>query len=243
MRIATWNVERLKHKSAADQILECCKNIMADIFVLTETDSRIKLPYSYCFKTPPAKEICSDLYRYTENRVSIYTEYDCIREYETYDKYTARCVELETERGSLIVYGTIMGIFGNREASYVMDLQKQTEDIRRLSGLGNLCVTGDYNCSFADDYYYTKKGRQMLLQCFKDCRMTVLTAARLECVDHIAVSDVFAAGSEVKIEEWNTNKALSDHKGIVADIGETGVNGSNSRKTDGMIVRNNKKTD
>ena len=215
MRIATWNVERLKHKSELDRIIEFCRRTMADILVLTETDSRIELPYPYCFQTSPAKEIVPDLYRGTENRVSVYTRYDCIKEHETYDKYTARCVELETEQGNLIVYGTIMGVFGNREGSYARDLQKQIEDIRRLSGRGNLCVIGDYNCSLADNYYYTKSGREALLQCFQENRMTVLTADRAECIDHIAVSTAFLSDTEVTVEEWNMDKALSDHKGIV----------------------------
>ena len=215
MRIATWNVERLKHKNELERITECCIRESADILVLTETDSRIELPYPSCFQTFPAKEICPDLYRDTENRVSIYTRYDCIREHDTYDKYTARCAELETEQGNLIVYGTIMGVFGNREASYARDLQKQIEDIGRLSGLGNLCVVGDYNCSFSDNYYYTKSGREALLQCFQENNMTVLTADRAECIDHIAVSTTFLSEAEVTVKEWNTDKTLSDHKGIV----------------------------
>lgn len=208
-------MERLKHKNKLDQIIECCRRTMADILVLTETDSRIELPYPYCFQTFPVKEISPDLYRGTENRVSIYTRYDRIREHETYDKYTARCVELKTEQGNLIVYGTVMGVFGNREASYAGDLKKQIEDIGRLSGSGNLCVIGDYNCSFSDNYYYTKSGREALLQCFRENNMTVLTADRAECVDHIAVSAAFLPDSEAAVREWNMDKALSDHKGIV----------------------------
>ncbi len=111
-----------------------------------------------------------------------------------------------------------MGIFGNREVSYISDLQKQVEDIRRLSELGNLCVIGDYNCSFSDNYYYAKSGRDMLLQCFCQNDMTVLTAENTECIDHIATSSVFLSGFHIAIGEWNTDKELSDHKGIVVDI-------------------------
>lgn len=218
MRIATWNVERLKHKNELDRILECCRETQADILVLTETDSRISLPYQYCLKTPPAKEVCPELYRYTENRVSLYTKYKCSGIYATYDKYTALCAELETELGNLIVYGTIMGVFGNREISYGQDLQKQIEDIRRLSELGRICVIGDYNCSFSDDYYYTKKGRELLRRCLKENKISVLTAERSECIDHIAVSEDFVANTDVTVEEWNYDKTLSDHKGIVVSM-------------------------
>lgn len=218
MKIATWNVERLRHKGELDRIQDCCKETEADILVLTETDTQIKLPYMHCFQTPPIKENNPELYRETENRVSIYTSYRCIREYKTYDKYTALCVELLTEHGSLIVYGTVMGIFGNRDVSYGHDLMKQVEDVKRLSSMGNLCVIGDFNCSFNDNYYFTKKGRELLNQCFSDANVSVLTKDRKECIDHIAISDGFAAGAKISIDEWNYDKALSDHKGIVLEM-------------------------
>jgi endonuclease/exonuclease/phosphatase family metal-dependent hydrolase len=218
MKIATWNVERLKHKSDLDKILECCETANADIFVLTETDSRIRLPYPHCHCTLPASEKMSELYMDTENRVSIYTKYRFVRQHETYDKYTAVCIELETERGNLFVYGTIMGIFGNRDASYMVDLEKQMEDVMRLSEKGNMCIIGDFNCSFADNYYFTQKGRNAMLQTFSRCGISILTGKREECIDHIAVSNAFVNQARTEVTEWNYDKALSDHKGIVVDI-------------------------
>ena len=41
MKIATWNVERLRHKKQLDQIQGLCDGIHADILVLTETDKPI----------------------------------------------------------------------------------------------------------------------------------------------------------------------------------------------------------
>ena len=41
LRIATWNIERLKHKKSLEQILLACEQIQADILVLTETDHRV----------------------------------------------------------------------------------------------------------------------------------------------------------------------------------------------------------
>ena len=40
MKIATWNVERLKHKRSLNEIISVCEQIQADILVLTETDER-----------------------------------------------------------------------------------------------------------------------------------------------------------------------------------------------------------
>lgn len=218
MRIATWNVERLKHKSELPSILNYCMRTKADILVLTETDRQIQPNYKFCFDTLSANNVIPELYRDTENRVSIYTNYELIKRYETYDRYTAVCVELKTERGNLIIYGTIMGIFGNREKSYALDLKRQMEDMQRLSALGSICVVGDYNCSFEDDYYYTKNGRDIIVDGFRDMEVTVLTGKQLECIDHIAVSENYLVGSKVQVSEWNLDKSLSDHKGIMAEV-------------------------
>lgn len=221
MRIATWNVERLKHKNKLEEILAECRRISADILVLTETDSRIKLDYSNDFSTKSLNgETVPVSYAETEIRVSIYTNYRCICQHPTYDDKTALCVELETENGHLVVYGTIIGISGNRRKDYAEDLGRQLEDIERLVRSGhNVCVIGDYNCSFGDNFYYTKQSRESMLQCFGANHISILTAERPECIDHIAVSDSFMKGMTIKsIEEWNLDTSLSDHKGIAVDI-------------------------
>ena len=217
MRIATWNVERLEHKAQLDQMLTLCRNAGADILVLTETDSRIRPDYKYVFQTPALKGVTEPaVYKDTENRVSIYTNYECTGQYRTYDENTAICIGLNTERGNLLVYGTIIGISGNRRKSYREDLDRQLEDIRRLSQEGhNICVIGDYNCTFCDNYYYTNYGRESTLKCFSENHISILTADRPECIDHIAITDSFVGGLNVTIDEWNEYKKLSDHKGIV----------------------------
>ena len=57
-----------------------------------------------------------------------------------YDARTALCVELETERGSLLVYGTIIGIFGNRHPNFKQDLVEQVKDFKRLAGFGKTAM-------------------------------------------------------------------------------------------------------
>ena len=219
MKIATWNVERLKHYKELDKICRICNQIQADILVLTETDSRIKLDYDYCYQTPLLVKSQPDYYAPTENRVSIYTNYKCRSQYPTFDEDTAICVELETERGCLLIYGTIIGIFGNREKSFRQDLEKQTEDIRKLTENGaDICVIGDYNLTFSDNYYYTKYGRDMINDTFAKSAVKIITADRRECIDHISISERYIGDSSIYIDEWNYDKSLSDHKGIVAEI-------------------------
>lgn len=224
MKIATWNLERLKHRQKADQICRICDALQADIFVLTETDAHIALNAPYCFHTPTPPEVRLPPYetplhyRPTEHRVSIFTKFPCVRQHETFDPYTALCVELQTPEGNLLVYGTIMGVFGNRRPSYLYEVAKQSEDIQRLSGLGALCVCGDFNCSFSDSYYYTKAGRTALQDVFAKTQIELLTAKCPACIDHIAISKRCLNRRCVQIEAWNLDKTLSDHKGIAVTV-------------------------
>lgn len=219
MRIATWNVERLKHMKSLGEIINICNNVRADILILTETDRQIKPDYKFCFHTPLLADENSAFYKETENRVSIFTNYPCIRQHATFDAYTSLCVELETERGNLLVYGTIIGIYGNRHPSFQEDLEKQVADLHGLASKGDgLCFSGDYNCSFADNYYFTKDGREILTDSLEKNGLCLLTKAQRECIDHIAISKRFLTTENIQVEEWNVDKRLSDHKGILAEF-------------------------
>lgn len=219
MRIATWNVERLKHWRQLPEIVAACEQAAADILILTETDARIRPAFRYCFQTLCPAEIAPGYYAPTERRVAIFTNYECVRRHATYDKYTALCVELATELGNLCVYGTIMGVEGNRRASFREELPRQLEDIAGLAAAGhNICVGGDFNLSFADNYYFTHFGRDALTKSFTANGIRLLTANVSECIDHIAVSERCLGGVEPDIAEWNQAKSLSDHKGIVVTI-------------------------
>ncbi|MBO5597574.1 MAG: hypothetical protein J5943_03080 [Oribacterium sp.] len=93
------------------------------------------------------------------------------------------------------------------------------EDICRLTDQGHqVCILGDYNLSFSDNYYYTKAGRELVLKTFEDCGIEILTAGQKDCIDHIAVSKSFVGDAKVKVKEWNLDKRMSDHKGIVVDF-------------------------
>lgn len=43
MKIATWNIERLKHYKQVDEIHDILVRVNADILMITETDIRISL--------------------------------------------------------------------------------------------------------------------------------------------------------------------------------------------------------
>ena len=221
MRIATWNIERLKHKKSICEIEQACNNSNADILVLTETDSRIHIDFPYVYYSPSPSAVKPDYYAKTEHRIAIYTKAPCVSAIETYDPYTALCIELETKFGVLTVYGTIMGVFGNRNSSFLPDVKRQMADNQNLKKLGKkICICGDYNLSFCDNYYFTTKGRVEVQQTFEQCGITIITAELAECIDHIAVSNELIERRQISLSEWNHEKTLSDHKGVVAEITE-----------------------
>lgn len=52
MKVATWNIERLKHKKNLNDIVRLCNEQHADILVLTETDEQVRPDFKYGFHTP-----------------------------------------------------------------------------------------------------------------------------------------------------------------------------------------------
>ena len=219
MILATWNLERLKHQSALNDINRVLDNLDASILVLTETDNRISLPnYETCITTSSLTEQVGINYQETERRVALYTNYEVVRHYETYDKYTSLCVELKTEYGNLIIYGTIIGVFGNRNVSFKEDLIKQRANIERYAPKAPLCFIGDYNTSFADNYYFTNWGRTLLNTLFEKHDIELVTRGVPEAIDHIALSRSLIINKSVEISEWNADKKYSDHKGIAVQL-------------------------
>lgn len=103
MKIATWNIERLKHRKSILNIKAVCERAGADILILTETEQSIDFhDYLNSFHTPKINTSPADYplpanFKEEENRVSIYTNYPLVKQHETYDEYTSRCIELETE--------------------------------------------------------------------------------------------------------------------------------------------------
>lgn len=221
MKIATWNIERMAHSPA--QIQLACEKVQADILVLTESDDRISPKYKYRFLTPTPPDIGGTRFgtiRYapTEHRVSIFTNYKPVRQHSTTDEYTSLCVELETERGNLLVYGTIIGTH-DVTTVFQQDLKKQLPDFERLTADGSqLCVCGDFNCFFTGQCWPSRAGRDALLQTFSQTHMDLLTREQPDCIDHIAISKQFLGNAAVHIEEWNLDRKLSDHKGIAAQF-------------------------
>ena len=217
MKIATWNVERLKKKKYLPEIISEIEKINADILILTETDSQISPEnYPYKIETKPLI-LVNSLAKITENRVSIFSKFPIVEVFETYDYFTSCSVEIETPFGKLVVYGTIVGILGNRNQQFIPDLKKQLNDLQKFSDK-SICFVGDFNCSFSDNYYYTNEGRNLFNENFKSLNLKNITEKIPENIDHIVISEKFIERFKIKISEFNLDKKLSDHKGIVAEL-------------------------
>lgn len=84
MRIATWNIERLKHISRQKEIEQICSDVGADILVLTEADNRVRIGSLSYYESEALPERCEvapgkiSEYKSTERRVVIYSRHKLV---------------------------------------------------------------------------------------------------------------------------------------------------------------------
>lgn len=218
MKIATWNIERYDNKNRV-KILEKLEEIDADILVLTETSQDISLKnYNQVSTKVLPKNHESILYKANENRVSIYSKYKICNLYETYDEYTTVCTELETPYGLLLVYGSIIGVFGNKQPKFNNDLVGHLTDFERLFKNQNICIAGDFNITFTGQAWPSKVARQKILDVQEKYKLVSETQKITNAVDHILLSEHFIHGKELEIYTWNNDKKISDHEGYMLTI-------------------------
>jgi exonuclease III len=218
MRIATWNLERLiKRKNL--QILSKLNDINADILILTETSSKIQLENYNCVSTEPLPNFFDNMkYDSGENRVSIFTKYKVITQIKTFDNYTTVCADLETPFGMLTVYGSIIGVFANRQPRFDNDLNGHLIDFERIISSNMVCIAGDLNVIFSGRPWPSRRAKDTLLNVFDKYNLTNTTSHIDANVDHIILSNEFLRDKNIQIETWNIDKTLSDHVGHVLNL-------------------------
>lgn len=220
MRIATWNLERLiKRKNQL--VLEKLVDINADILVLTETNTIIQPDNYTCISTDILPTDFDNIkYSAGENRVSILTKYKATTCHKTFDSFTAVCADIDTPFGLLTVYGSIIGVFANRQPRFDNDLCGQLADFEKIFPGRQVCFAGDLNVTFSGRPYPSNKARQTLVEAFKTYGLTNVTANIADTVDHIVLSKDFLENKHLEIETWNEDKKLSDHVGHVLTLTE-----------------------
>ena len=223
MKIATWNIERpAANSKRVPFILNELRRIKADILILTESNEYIIPDTSYQIKN--TSHFIEFRPQSGEVRVSIHSRYPIISEEKTFKSDKSVCIVLDTAFGKLAVYGMIIGITGNRAPDFKMDLDMIIKDIDRLSKLYPLCIAGDFNISFSDNYYFTKEGRGKLNACFERNNLINLTADVKNNIDHIVLPKNLASLQSGQLKVWNNvNKLekkdwLSDHQCVSLEI-------------------------
>lgn len=217
MKIATWNIERpYKNDQRVSSIIQCLKEINADIVILTETNELIDLGSEY---TSYHSAIPSEaIYKPGERRVGIYSKYEIIGLIKVSNDFTSLCLSIKTPLGELAVYGTVIGIYGNRTKEFTLNLSEQVNDFNSISTKNDLAICGDMNISFSDNYYFTDNGRQILTTTFYNLELVNLTANIAENIDHIVLPEKTIQGRKIEVDCWNTDKKLSDHIGVAITV-------------------------
>lgn len=218
MKIATWNIERPgKTAGKIKGITECLSLIDADILILTETNTAVHFGNAYTYHHTEILQ--ESFYTEGERRTSIYCQYPVIESFSTFRADTSICKKIKTPFGNLVVYGTVIGIEGNRNKHFNEDLEQQLNDFESIATNENFCIAGDLNMSFGDNYYFTEAGRKKLNDCFEKLQLTNLTAGIPSNIDHIVLSNTFIKDKVIKLSTWNLDIKLSDHIGVCVEIG------------------------
>lgn len=135
-----------------------------------------------------------------------------------FNNETSICEVLDTPNGNIGLYATIIGIYGNRHPSFKIELDFQLLDFKSIGSQYPLCIAGDFNISFGDNYYFANDGRDKLKEAFGELGMRNLTANIENNIDHIVMSEGLVGGMGTSVETWNLDKKLSDHIGVVVKI-------------------------
>lgn len=224
MKIINFNIERLLILSKLKQVIELIKTYDADIIVLTETNSTlIDLGENYFAQhsKPLSKNQDNvNFYREGENRVSIYSKYPIKSKIQTTDEFTSLAIELETTFGKLVLYGTIVGIFGysRDKERFVKDFNEQESDFNKIFTNENVCLVGDLNISLSGWIYPSKEYRENLNNIINQFDLDKSTGNLDDNIDHILISKKFINNREIQIEQFNVDKKLSDHIGIFLTV-------------------------
>jgi len=150
--------------------------------------------------------------------VRILTKYKVLSRHETYDPYTTACIEIEMPFGPLTVYGSIIGVFGNRPPRFDNDLYGHLSDFEKIFPGRQVCLIGDLNVTFSGQSWPSQKARQTLLEAFEKFGLTNTTASIVGAVDHIVLSYDLVKNKPLNVKTWNTDKKLSDHEGFLLTL-------------------------
>ncbi len=220
MKVLTWNIRRPKtNEKRIHKITEIISCFSADIIFLTETNTNIEFPEYLKISTIELPSHYNGIeFHAGETKTSIYSKTQLSKSIDTYDGFSSVCVEMDTEIGKLILYGSIIGFTGGRNKHFTEDLKMQKLDLQRIAQNGNLCFAGDLNISFSG-YPYPSKAVQKDFRDFCEAEnLEIITQDIDNSVLHIVLSKNLLLGKSVKITEKPIENRMSDHNLILAEI-------------------------
>jgi hypothetical protein len=238
-RIATWNLERPRKGASAKKSRqhEKLRNVDADLWILTETNSAIALDGYHSIASERAPKYHSE----GESCVAIMTRWKIAQQIPTNDPMFAACAEVASPFGPMIVYGSIIpyanwrGPIGKsgRWVEHRKSIARHAEDWVRLRTQytkHEFCFGGDFNQSRdGSGWYEDPESIEALSNALKASAMKCVTDGRSRAdlklktrstVDHICLSPKLESRLNF-VSAWEGEEdgtKLSDHNGVFVDL-------------------------
>lgn len=239
VRIATWNIDRsgVRGKWRAAEQAQLLESLQANICVITEVHESFELAGRSAMHlsapgTPPS-------YKPADRAVGIWSSLPLVQKIPTTDARLAACVEVESELGLLLVYGTILPYRDEGRAlglesweAHRRACQLQLDDwqsLRERFPKHHLIIAGDFNMTLGEcNTYVDPPTRTKLLDGTARLGLRCLTEQDLRSVvgraniDHVFVSQGLRLSGAVQAwmgtSQKRSPKLLSDHNGVCVDI-------------------------
>lgn len=238
MKIATWNVWRLKTRARRIAVAGWLDRIDADVWVLTETDVALSPGPAYRCVTTALTDRPG---RVGEQWVAIWSRLPIEPLGSSSDPSRSVAALVRPTSGPrVIVYGTVLpwtssrwhGLSGAGARAFCAALDAQRGDweaLRRRYPDAELCVAGDLNQDLSDRHYYgSRVARQALRDALSSVGLVALTgdpadpvramAPDRASIDHICVQRDSAHFAPPRLEVWprgsEPDRGVSDHYGV-----------------------------
>lgn len=239
IRVATWNIDRSGVRGlwrAAEQA-KLLESIQAHIYVVTETHDTFQL---FGNNADHLSAPGTSPYKPADRAVGIWSTLPVVQKIPTSDPRLTACVELASEVGSMLVYGTIIPYRDEGRAVGLKNWEAHRQacrtqladwqSLRRQFPQHHLLIAGDFNMTLGDcNSYVDQQSRAELLAGCSHLGLKCLTDFDLRPVvgraniDHIFVSsgfglveDVFAWPGSMSVD--GVPRLLSDHNGVLATL-------------------------
>jgi endonuclease/exonuclease/phosphatase family metal-dependent hydrolase len=242
IRIATWNVQRLKLSEVKrrDHLLMAIQAMQADIWILTETHASLSPGLGF---TSATTEESDPIHEPGETWVTIWSRFPIEPIARTSDPSRA-CAARIVPNGSrpLVGYGTVLpwigstwqGIPSANGAAFSAALNAQLSDwvsLQREHPDCDFVLAGDFNQDMSTSHYYgSRRNREALEGAITTAKLRCLTAAGLDPVlkhapSHASIDHICASAGLVSVSSpvsWpisnNPQKGLSDHFGVLVEL-------------------------